>query len=390
MLGLLTTHAVESARGLAAFDSDQIIGTAGTFAFALTVPGAALVPAARVSWVAVVPTCQRQGVLRAMMQLQLRDVRERGEPLAVLLAAESGIYGRFGYGPATRAMSVAIARAHARFTAAGRAIAAEHGGLVQLITHEEALAVLPSLYRQARGWRAGTVARDEALWRFTLRQPQAQAHEGLGPRFRVVYRNAAGEVEGAVYYRIASRWEHALPRSALVVEDLFALSPAARAALWSYCLTMGLVETVRAERLPVDDALHWLLADPRRLRVTQVVDDLWVQLVDVPRALVLRRYGGAGRVVLEVRDTVLPEVSGRYALEAEAVPEGLTTATCHRTKAAPDLELEVADLGAVYLGGDRFRTLADAGRVRELTPGAVARADTLFATACAPFCGTDF
>lgn len=376
-------------RSLAAFDSDQIVGTAGAFTFSLTVPGPAAVPAAGVSWVGVMPTHRRQGVLRAMMQHQLRDVRARGEPLAVLGASESSIYGRFGYGPATSVMSVEIERAWAKLSATALEAAAAngHGGRIELITHDEALAVLPPLYQQACGWRAGTVDRDETLWRFMLRLPQARG-EGLGPRFYVIYRNAVGETEGAAYYRVTLRWEHSLPRSVLVVEDLFALTPTARAALWSYCLGMDLVETVRVERVAVGDPLRWLLADPRRLRVTQVVDELWVRLVDVSRALAARRYATAGRMVFEVVDAFLPEASGRYALEAEAGPDGL--ATCARTGEAPDLALEVADLGAAYLGGVRFRTLVEAGRVHELTPGAGARADALFAAASEPYCGTHF
>ena len=52
--------------------------------------------------------------------------------------------------------------------------------------------------------------------------------------------------------------------------------------------------------------------------------------------------------------------------------------------------LEVADLGAAYLGGVRFATLAAAGRVVENQQGAVARADALFASDPAPYCGTPF
>ena len=33
-----------------------------------------------------------------MMDAQLRDVHERGEPIAALWASEETIYGRFGYG----------------------------------------------------------------------------------------------------------------------------------------------------------------------------------------------------------------------------------------------------------------------------------------------------
>ncbi len=371
-------------RTLATFDGEQIVGTAGAFSFELTVPGPAILPAAGVTWVAVVPTHRRRGILREMMRRQLRDVRERGEPLAVLLAAESGIYGRFGYGLATSICDVEIERAHAHFTAGAQAAADTDGGRVRFVSHEEALALLPPIYRQVRLERAGTVARDDMLWRFTLRFPQARA--GQGPRFYAVYENAAGEAEGAAYYRVTPRWEHELPKSVLTVEELFALSPAARAALWRFCLGVDLVETVHGTRLPIDEPLRWMLADPRRMRVTRVSDELWVRLVDVARALASRGYSAAGRVVFDVKDAFMPENSGRYALEAGS--EG--TATCERTEATAELALEVAELGAVYLGGVRFRSLLDVGRVRELVPGAVARADALFATALAPYCGSDF
>ena len=54
------------------------------------------------------------------------------------------------------------------------------------------------------------------------------------------------------------------------------------------------------------------------------------------------------------------------------------------------IALDAADLGAVYLGGVAFATLAAAGRVRELTPGAIARADRMFAVQPTPWCSTNF
>jgi predicted acetyltransferase len=69
---------------------------------------------------------------------------------------------------------------------------------------------------------------------------------------------------------------------------------------------------------------------------------------------------------------------------------GPTNASCERCEANPDLELSVADLATVYLGGNRFRTLHDAGRIRELRRGAVARADAMFATDRVPWCPSFF
>ena len=43
-------------------------------------------------------------------------------------------------------------------------------------------------------------------------------------------------------------------------------------------------------------------------------------------------------------------------------------------------------LGSVYLGGFTFEQLVRAGRVEELTEGAAARADAMFASPRAPWC----
>ena len=89
--------------------------------------------------------------------------------------------------------------------------------------------------------------------------------------------------------------------------------------------------------------------------------------------------------MLEVDDAFLPENAGRYELEAS--PDG---ARCRRTRAGADLALSVAELGSAYLGGVSLSALAQAGRVNEVTPGALARADLFFGSMPAPWCATDF
>ena len=49
-------------------------------------------------------------------------------------------------------------------------------------------------------------------------------------------------------------------------------------------------------------------------------------------------------------------------------------------------QLDVPALGSVYLGGFTFAELARAGRVEELRPGALVRADELFRGDRAPWC----
>src|SRR5438309_8912199 len=84
------------ARSVATFDRGRIVGTAGGYGFQLTLPGARQIPVHGVSWVGVLPTHRRRGILRTAMQRQFTDMRERGEAVDILLASESSIYGRFG------------------------------------------------------------------------------------------------------------------------------------------------------------------------------------------------------------------------------------------------------------------------------------------------------
>jgi len=158
-----------------------------------------------------------------------------------------------------------------------------------------------------------------------------------------------------------------------------------RARLWRYVCDLDLVTTVESWTAPVDDPLRWRLADARQMSRSCIEDWLWVRIVDVPAALSTRTYATEGSVVIEVVDPVRPDVAGCYALDGG--PDG---STCARTRHAPDIVLEVPDLGAAYLGGVALSTLARAGLVEERTAGALARADAMFASLPRPYCGTWF
>jgi predicted acetyltransferase len=81
--------------------------------------------------------------------------------------------------------------------------------------------------------------------------------------------------------------------------------------------------------------------------------------------------------VIEVADSFCGWNAGRYRLAGGA---------CEPTDAGPDLELDITDLGAAYLGGTTLAALAAAGRVRELSPGAVVRASRAFRGDVDPWC----
>jgi predicted acetyltransferase len=382
-----TDEEIESARGsfefdrsLAAIEDGRFIGSAGAMSFDLTLPGYATTPVAGVTWVAVLPTHRRRGVLTALMRRQLEDVRARGEALAVLTASESAIYRRFGYGAATSVIYTEIERAHSAFLSP-----INNSGRYRLVEQEEAISeVLPPLYNDVRRVRVGELSRTPAKWKSQYHTPNTPLN-GFGPRLYAIYESDAGQVDGAVIYRAKLEWTNGVPDGTLQVSELIARTPEAYAALWRYCLDVDLVARVRGLHRPVDEPLRWMLADSRRLRVTHLADNLWVRLLDIPVALSARRYATAGRLTFEVSDAFLPDVAGRYTLEV-----ALDGAACASSDAPADLSLDAATLGATYLGGVSFTTLARAGLVHEETPGALARADAMFATFPAPYCSTPF
>jgi predicted acetyltransferase len=79
---------VDLARTLGAFDGDRVVGTFRSFPTELSVTGGAQVPADAVTNVAVIGTHRRRGLLSRMMERDLGEARERGDPVAILLASE--------------------------------------------------------------------------------------------------------------------------------------------------------------------------------------------------------------------------------------------------------------------------------------------------------------
>jgi predicted acetyltransferase len=363
----------EPDRSLAVFDGERQV--AGTMActFRMTVPGGDAVPTAGITSVGVLPTHRRRGILTSLMREQLEDVHRRGEPLAALWASESAIYGRFGYGMAAFSASVEIERPH---TAFGRPIDPPEGA--RLVGRDEALRLFPGIYERTVRNHPGMVVRNDAWWDYTTTDHE-HWRDGASEYFYAVLEEA-GRPEGYAYYRIKQDWSGMVPSHELQLAELGGTSPRIDAQLWRYCLGVDLVSKVRADHRPADEALFFLLADPRRLKV-RLLDGLYVRVVDVAAALAARTYRVSGRLTVEVRDPFCPWNDGRYELDAG--PDG---ATCEPTEAEPDVVVDATSLGALYLGGVPATRLSKAFGIEERRTGALAEADLLFGSDVAPWC----
>jgi len=363
----------EKDRAIAAFDGDRVVGTAGIFSYGLTVPGGVL-PAAGVTIVGVHPTHRRQGILRRMMRLQLDAIHDRGEPLAILWASEGSIYQRFGYALATLRAGINLDRDRSAFRLPHRA-----SGTIRFVDADEGARLFPPVYEAERAVRPGFFDRTTEYWTTEFFPDPEHRRRGASHAFHIVH-ETAGEADGYARYRIRDEWDNAGSKSSLNVVELMASNPSARIDLWRFLFDVDLMARVETWNLPPDDPLLLLVSEPRRLRI-DIGDALWLRVVDVAAALAGRRYRADGSIVFAVADEFCEWNDGTWSLRVEGGVPYVEAAD-----GAADLEVDITDLGATYLGAFTFAELAQAARVREVVPGAIERADALFRTDRAPWC----
>lgn len=270
------------------------------YSLELTLPGGPVLPAAGVSWVSVLPTHRRQGLLRLMMSLLLDDAVDRGEPVALLTASEGGIYRRFGFGVATRALGLELDRRRVRFADA------EPYGSARLVDPAAAVPVVSRIFERVRRSRPGAVSRPDAWWDGGWFEPWEKDRN----RFVVIHEHD-GEPGAFTLYALEKDPRRTDGLYRLFVHEAVAADPRADAALWRYLCGVDLVGTVVAPAAEPDTALPWRLEDPRACRVDGWPDFVWARPLDTAALLGARRYGVEGRLVLEVHDGFRPEGRGR-------------------------------------------------------------------------------
>jgi predicted acetyltransferase len=358
-------------------DAGGMCGGARAFATELSVPGGA-VPAAAVSAVGVLPTYRRQGHLGRLMRVQLDDVRDRGEPVAILVAAEYPIYGRYGYGPATYACGARI----------DAAATWRHGptGTIELARNEDFAEAAVAVYDRVRQSTPGHISWDKDYWDWHAGLYDLHDGEDTARRDapKVIWYDPDGEAQGVVTYRVKGDWVRNRPQGELSASILVAATPTAERELFRFLTTVDWISTVRAGLRPADDPLPLWLVDGRAAVLDDNYDHVWLRPLDVPAALTARGYAAEGTVVLEVVDPA-GYAGGRFELDAQS-----GGATCTPTTRSPDITAPADALGAAYLGGTPWTRLAAAGWIDEHTPGAAERARALFSTPRAPWCATTF
>lgn len=363
-----------------AFTADgKLVGIARWFADEVSLPGTS-VPAAGVTSVAVLPTHRRRGHLTRLMHAQLSSARDAGMAMATLVAAEWPIYGRYGYGPAIDACNYVVDSRAARFRD-------DPTGQVELVGATELRPVLEAMHEARWARSPGSLRRPQPwVWdRMAGLDKWPGDPSDLGKRRGAIWRDDDGVVRGALAYKVVDdTWVHNRPAGKIETVLLVGETPEAERELWRHLCDVDWATSVVGELRAVDDPLPLLLTDGRVAAKVDSSDAIWARILDLPACIAARRAPVEGRAVLEVHDP-FGFAHGRWSIElgpegGEALPTG----------DAPDVELSVGTLAALYFGGHTPRRFADGGLLTELVPGAVDRLGTLLATPTAPWSTTHY
>jgi predicted acetyltransferase len=358
---------IEPDRGFGFTVDQRWVSTCGAYTRRLTIPGGT-VSVAAVTIVTVHPSYRRRGLLTAMMTHQLEQVAERGvEPVALLWASETLIYGRYGYGHAAPRMKLT-----GQTRSSGFLPSIDLGnGSVGEVERGDAEPVIQRLHTELLPDRPGALDRAGGWWTVTLYDPEKWRRGWSAYRFALHY-GRRGQPDGYAVFRVKESMDDTGPTGEVEVVELDAANAAAHAALWRFVLDLDLVRTYRYEVASVGDPLRYLVADQRSV-ATQLLDGTFARLVDVRRALSERAYAAEVDVVIGVVDPLLPRNDG--AIRLQTGPEG---ASVGRARRRPDLTVNVRELGAIYLGGVSLNDLHRAGLVQERRSGSVAAVAAAF------------
>lgn len=360
-------------------DPNTYAGVYGVFPMTLGVPGRAAqrtVLCAGLSWVGVHPDHRRRGVLTAMLRHHFEEVSQTPDThVSVLHASEPSIYGRHGYGLASLELEVTLS--------GGTTLVAPHlEDTAAAVTTHLVTATDNGVAERLRachltGVELGQVV-GEVGYYTRITHPVPETSRDKEP-YRVLFARRGNNDVGFAVFRRSHKWERGRPAGELAVWTLVG-EPATRLALLRRLLDFDLIGTVKVGTLGTDDPiLHWV-AGPRATAEVSTTDNLWVRLVQLPEALRARTWSAPCAIVAAVADRTAPWNHGTWLIEADASGSG----SLSRTSAEPDVSLDVASLGAAYLGSGNLVAAHRAGLIREHRAGAVAELWRALRTDVAP------
>jgi predicted acetyltransferase len=316
-----------------------------------------------ISAVTVRPTERRRGILRAMMTHALARGVAEGYAVASLTASEGTIYRRFGFGSAIRERAVRVRRERAL------PLLAPTTGVVSVVTPEW-LAGGPgrAVFDRFNARTPGSMVRNAGTWPVVFGLRNGDGEKAKDVRAAVHRPDGSDELDGYVTWRVKESRDG---DTTLEVVDLVYATDDAYLSLWEFLLSIDLNDVVTYNRSRLDDPIVAALGDNRAYDVDHEEDHVWLRVLDVERVLASRPYAVDGSLTLAVTDA-LGFASGTYRLDVQEARGTVTKTADDADAAGSDLQLDVADLGALLIGSVSPTTLAAAGLLRAADPAAPA------------------
>lgn len=361
-------------------------GVAASWDIELSLPapggGASLRPVEGLTWVGVHPDHRRRGVLTALIREHLRWTRdEQRRSLVALKASEAAIYGRFGYGVATREVMMVFDQG-TTFAAPPAVQEMADATTTRMTTvAPEHADRLHALAQRCGATAAGHIVRSvEDFARLLTDTPESR---GEREPDRLLWATRDGEDVGCAWFHRTPKWSNGAPAGEVGVFFVMDTDAAARLALAQRLTTFDLMATTECWTAPDDVLLLWRAA--QRPHGKGVSDDLWLRVVDLPTAVAERGHATELDLTVAVTDAMLPENAGTWRWTAHGGAGHLV-----RHEGPADLSLDIADLGALWLGDQTVGARARAGYVTEHRTSAAAELDAALRTPTQPVASLNF
>lgn len=363
----LPDNLLDPDRFLVAVDGDQMVAAGGSYQVELTVPGYNTVPMSGVTWVSVMASHRRQGILRSLMGGLDELATELEEPVLGLTASEGPIYERFGYGIATQRRVIEVDR---RRTGIRPELEPDR---IRLVEAEPHLPEIQAIFDRYRATQVGEISRTEPLMREQNIQPKK-------PNFAAIH------PDGYAVWSVTPEWHAGHPAHEVWIKDLVAVTPEAHLALWNLLLSLDLVGPIRSySAVALDDLLPSILTDQRALRTTELNDGLWVKVLDVAPCFSARTYRTEDRLVVGITENARVGTGPAPALSQQVA---VSNGAVGPTDDAPDIIVSRSALGPMLLG-TAPTLLADQG-FATADPATLTRADLFFGESRRAHCRTEF
>lgn len=359
----------------AAFHKGKIVATSGGYPFEMRFNGKPIAVDGLTA-VGTEPGFRRRGLVREMVTRRLHAVHEHEEQSASILWASMGaIYQRFGYGLGSSQIQCKFDPRYTQFQ-----FPTDVNGYVRIVNEEEGGQAIRDLYQRFTTDRTLDLQRDDDIW--------WKNYFGTKKRlsYIAIYFNANDEPEGYVAYRTStfSQAPDEGPDQKLWVRELIYLNIQAYRALWEFIREHDLVGKVEMQMSLDEPAINMLL-EPRAMRLN-VLDGIWMRIVDADKALTQREYSGPGNVVLEIQnDPECPWNERRFELETD----GETTEVAETNK-SPQLTISPNGLASLMTGNASLSELNRAGRADVSDTSQMRYFDFMFSTKYRPFCRNGF